>query len=173
MLSGLPGRPQRAAYATPEAYRADLTRWNSAARRVQRARETKPRGGTQTRGGTRPAPLSAAQRAAWRLRAIADRDAAMRRRGARMRLHGTIAVGSSGTSLDVRERSMPSGGTGQFITRSVMASVLTDYNDGEIDAAADTLLTAFCEGYGLAPDLLEVERMEWLRLWPEGTREPR
>lgn len=66
---------------------------------------------------------------------------------------------------------MPAGGPGVFLDGGTVGEILDELAEEGQDAAAEDFLGAFFEAYGM-PEDAELEGVAWLKVWPEGTREP-
>lgn len=65
---------------------------------------------------------------------------------------------------------MPSGGPGVLIPGPVVRTILAQLGPDRA-AAAEDFIEAFWEAYGM-PESAEVVRVVWIKVWPDGTREP-
>lgn len=172
VLAGMSGPPRRAAFDDPNEYRAANTRWRSASRRVQRAREVKPKGGQQTRAGA--GRLTPDQRDRWKSTAEDRRLSRFVSAGARIRITARVRTSTPDPRKpnETRTRTMPAGGPGVFVPPEEMDAVIGAAERGDDAEAQGRLLDAFADGYGVDPGLFEFEEIVSVSVWPENTREP-
>lgn len=147
-------------------------RYRTARRSIERYLEFErptpvPAGHKEKQKRRPPAAWIEAQRG--RVRALATRRnvLALRRRGARARIYATVVV-----SADRRDRELPAGGPGQFLARGPVEQFTDPFLAGDFDAAGAAFEVAFVAAYGDGIDF-EFEDVERVKVWPDGTEEPR
>lgn len=173
-LSGMSGPPAKGDYRTPDEWKSASTRWRTASRRAQRLDE-EGRAGKQRRGTSKGADLTPAQKRRLRREATRRKREQMIERGMRARLYALVRTDTpkAGGSSNTRERTMPAyPSPGVLLDKAMVRDVLESLEEGETDAAADEFIPAFFESYGVDPETLEIEEVHWLKVWPEGEREP-
>lgn len=164
-LSGLDHSPRRAEYATEGAWKADYTRWRSAARNVQRWSAPE---GRERRGQVKPPKLDPAERRRLQAANREGKRAKVARSGLRAVVRATVVVPSTRRGGDDRrERTISSDGTvtrGVPIDPDTAAELLELVRAGDDEAARELLQEAFLESAGM-PDGTELERADW-EVWP-------
>jgi hypothetical protein len=168
-LTGLDGPPRRADYGRRDAaFREDRLRWLAAQRRVERWTTE----GRERRGGTRDVDLTRAQKTRARRDANRRRREEIARRGLRARMHVKTRVDTPGKRADVRTRWIPAlGAPATYIDPDTTREILEKLSDDR-DAAGEDFLDALWLSYDVDPDLIEVEEVLELKVWPEGEPEP-
>lgn len=171
-LTGMDHAPRRAEYSTPEAHKAAQTKWQTAQRRVQRW-DDEGKEGKQRRGAVKGPDLDRAQKTRLRRAANERKSRALQSRGLRARLRARVVVPSPHArgGGDSRMREMPQGGPGVYIAPEIVDDVMESLRENGRDAAAEDFLPWFLESYGM-PEDAEVSDVMWLKIWPDGTREP-
>lgn len=168
-ISGMSGPPRRRDYASDAGYREASKRWRSASRQVQRwttgAREQRGRSRVRLAAGPIERLIDLAVTVKW---------SKMLRHGARVKFFAVIRVSSprlfGGKGTDTRQREMPSGPGGVYLSPEEIGRVLADLDGGDVDAAVSDLLEAFGESYGF--EGFEIEDVVWVKVWPHGEHEP-
>ena len=171
-LAGMDHSPRRREYPDEQAWKADYTKWRTAERRVQRM-DTAGKEGKQLRGQKKGVHLTSVQSRRVRQAGTTRKVNAMRKRGARSRMKATITIKSPGARgrEDTRLREMPAGGPGVLIGRQGVDSVLEALREGDSSLAAERFEEEFMTAYGMDPNTT-IDDVEWLRIWPDGDREP-
>jgi hypothetical protein len=92
--------------------------------------------------------------------------------GARARITAWVIVDTPkpGKEPERRLRSLPSGGPGQFLKKTVVRQVTDRFISGDADGAAADFLAAFLQAYGF--EEAEIGDVESITIWPDGTPEP-
>lgn len=168
-LSGMERAPKRSDYGSPEGYDAARRTWRTAARRVQRFSADE---GKQRRGQTRTV-LAPAQRDRVERAGDEHKQRAIRRRGMRARMFARVRIASASAKGggDERDRIMPAPpGPGVLFPGPAVEDIF-DQAGGDIDAAGALFEAEFLERYGLDAEF-QITTVYWLRLWPDGEREP-
>lgn len=158
-LVGLP-----AAGALPVKGTARRRAYDTQMRSVQRWTTT----AAERRGGPSGAQLARIRRlVAPRIGALSRAD--LLEAGARVRVHADeVAIAGYYDPRDVRSRTMPAGGPGQYLAPDQLG-FLRALEAGDRLLAGELFTGAFGEAYGVDLDFLEVEE---IKIWVDGTDEP-
>lgn len=147
---------------------SERRRYDAASRRVQRW--------TTTAGERRKPPADDLRRLRNRARGRASADLLRRLEavGARARLFAVVDVPSPkpGAKPDRRERELPAGGPGQYLTPDAVRGFVAPFRARQYELAAMVFLAAFADAYGFLELMDSLGDVVWLRVWPDGEPEP-
>lgn len=169
-LTGLPRRPRRSEYTSQGDFEAERRRWTSTQRRVQRWAAPE---GKQRRGLVKLPPLPPPVLRRLQRDANARKVEAATARGVRVRMLATILVPSPNARSggDQRTRWVPALGTpGAYLSPASVRSVVDEH---ELEARAEEFSAEFIAAYEGFPEYAEILSVDELKIWPEGTAEPR
>lgn len=171
-LSGMSGPPKRSAYGSADAYKAASTRWRTAARRVQRSTAAP---GRQQRGQVKGLRLKPAESQRVKAAAIRQKWSDAVSNGVRARMRARVKVPTPGVGRrrrgpEYRDRTLPAGGPGTYISPDALIPALEAIDEDDTGRAAFEFQAAFEEAEGF-PNFV-IEEVYELKIWPEGTPEP-
>lgn len=164
--------PQRSEFADAREYRNAMKDYRSTRQRVLRWSKG-------TRGAVKGPQLSSDQQRTVQTAMRARKLAEMRARGARGRVKMTVTANdnydASGRGRSrTRVRVMPArGAAGQYVNADAVQATLTRSQADGMQAGAWEFIEALIEAY--QPDLLrrlDIQNVDWIKIWPEGSREP-